>query len=119
MKMGHIDLLFNREHEKRLTRRNRHVLFAVHQKADRISVDPTAGLKAPERFARLSVEREEIPFAAAAEDQPPGSRKQSGHGVRMCFEFPPYFAGLRLQRFHRAVVFYAQQVAEAASFEQL
>src|SRR5262249_61512605 len=33
--------------------------------------------------------------------------------------FPASLSGLRLQRFHRAVVLYAQQVAEAAPFEQL
>src|SRR5262245_60524351 len=55
MKIGHVDLLINRKHEKRLTRRNRHVLLAVHQVTDRISVDPSAGLEAPEWFARLGV----------------------------------------------------------------
>src|SRR5262245_63441509 len=119
MKMRHVDLLINCKHEKRLTRSYRHMLLAIHQKADRIGRDPPAGLKSPERFARIGVEREEIPFTAAAENQPPGGRKQPGHGVRMRSEFPPYFAGLRLQRFHRAVVFDPWQVAEAASFEQL
>src|SRR5262245_50146859 len=119
MKMGHIDLLINCKHEKRLTRRNRHVLLAVHQVTDRIRVDPSAGLEAPEWFARLGVEGAEIPFAAAAEDEPPAGRKQPCHCVRMRLEFPPNLSGLRLQRFHRAWRLSAQQVAEAASFERL
>jgi hypothetical protein len=38
MKMGHLDLLINCKHEKRLTRGCRHELLATHQKADSIQL---------------------------------------------------------------------------------
>src|SRR5574341_1303115 len=114
----HVKSSVNCEYEESLPRRYRHVLLAVHRVTDRIGLNPRAGLKPPERFARLGVEREEMPFATGAEDQPASGRKHSGHRVRVSLEFPAYLSSLRFDGFHRAGRFVARQVTEAAPLER-
>jgi hypothetical protein len=66
------------EDEQRMSCRDRDVLFAVDRKADRIGDDRAPGLEIPQRFSAQRVQRIEIPFIRAAEDQPARRRHHSG-----------------------------------------
>ena len=61
----------------RTSGRDGNVLLAIDRKCHRRSVDLSTHLEVPQRFARLSVERDEIPFRVAREYYPARGRKRS------------------------------------------
>src|SRR6185436_10549140 len=69
---AHPSVLRQREREQRAARRDRDVLPAIHGVAHRTGVDLAAERLAPLELARARVEREEIPFTAAAEHEVAG-----------------------------------------------
>ena len=56
---------------------NGYVLFAINRECHRRSVYLSAHLEVPQRLARLSVKRDEVPFRVAREYYPAGGGERS------------------------------------------
>ena len=54
-----------------------YILFAINREGHRRSVYLSTHLEVPQRLARLSVERDEVPFRVAGEYYPAGGREHS------------------------------------------
>ena len=54
-----------------------YVLFAINRECHGRGVYLSTRLEVPQRFARLSVERDEVPFRVAREYYPAGGRERS------------------------------------------
>ena len=61
----------------RTSGRDGYVLFAIDRECHRRSVHLSTHLEVPQRFARLSVERDEVPFRVAREYYPARGRERS------------------------------------------
>src|SRR6266853_2190104 len=75
-----------------------YALFAIDRECHRRSVYLSAHLEVPQRLARLSVERDEVPFRVAREYYPAGGGERSGPRWRRMTEFPFHLPGRRIDR---------------------
>src|SRR5215470_12800088 len=73
------------------------VLSAVDGVGHRRRINRSAALEVPQGFASGGVERDEVAFGVAGEDQPAIRRKNARPGWRRVFPFPCYFAGLGIE----------------------
>src|SRR5436309_4504781 len=98
-------LLPQREREEGAARIPRDVLPPADRVGDRSGLDLTADRKFPEQRTRTRVEREEVSFATAAEQQIRSSRQDAGVGEVGHLELPLSVARQRIDCAHRAVAF--------------
>src|SRR5215510_12100103 len=80
------------EHHDRVPGRDRDVLVTAGLIGDRIGPDLAAGLKSPQRLARLGIERDEHAFHRARKDQSSRSREQTAPRRRGELELPFHIA---------------------------
>src|SRR4029450_3037954 len=92
-----------REHEHRPLPGADDVLLAVHRVADGPARVRTAEIDVPQQLAGLRVERDEVAFHAAAEDEITGGREHARLGVVDHLEIPLLLAGLRVEGADRTV----------------
>src|ERR1044071_521850 len=97
--------------------RDRHLLLARAQIADRVRPYGAAGLEIPERLAGGRVQREEFSLRAASEYQATRRRHHARPRRPAKLEFPLHFARVRLECTHRAPWVLARNAARAAGVE--
>src|SRR5579859_4225720 len=90
-------------------------LVAVDGERHGIGDNAAAGLKVPQRLSRARIERVEVTFVGARENQAPGGGEYAGPRRRVQLEFPAQLSGLSLQRFDRAPSIVGRQLIFAAA----
>ncbi len=83
---------------------NGHVLFSIHGEGHWRGVDCPAHLKVPERFSRGSIQRDEISFCIAGEQQSTSSREHARPCRRDMAKLPLYLAACWIDSAQRTPV---------------
>src|SRR5689334_470139 len=96
-------LFVNGEHEQRESGDNRYVLLVADAVADRTAVDRRAELRLPQELASARVQRLEVAFAPAGEEQVRSRREDAALRDIGHLELPFFAARARLERDDRAV----------------